>query len=312
MGNSVKLVIPQTWQGWMLLLQHEKVLLIAPRVANYLLLILLASALAEITWRLIPVDERVAPVSSVNGQVNQQRVAISSVSLSTLHLFGEVDKTAPVVQQTVVAPETNLKLTLRGVLASSSPATARAIIGDASNNEKLYSVGDDLPGGARLKEVYNDRVILERAGRLETLRLPKESVAQASPSAQNQRGRPSSSSSRSSVSGSSASREISKKLGEYRETLKTEPQKLMGLVQASPVNKNGQFEGFKIRPGTDRKLFHNMGLRSGDVVKAINGITLDNPMKGFEIMNQLSTADSIALEISRNGQRRSFSFNLNN
>jgi len=72
------------------------------------------------------------------------------------------------------APETRLKLTLRGVFASEDSSGGRAIVGDPQGKEENYAVGDPLPGGAKLSEIYPDRIILERNGRFETLRLPKE------------------------------------------------------------------------------------------------------------------------------------------
>jgi general secretion pathway protein C len=84
----------------------------------------------------------------------------------------------------------------------------------------------------------------------------------------------------------------------------------MGLVRVQPYSKNGKLEGYRIRPGKDRRLLSKFGLRSGDVVKSVNGVPLDNPIKALEIMKQLSTATSVTVDIERNGSPRSFTFSL--
>jgi general secretion pathway protein C len=72
----------------------------------------------------------------------------------------------------------------------------------------------------------------------------------------------------------------------------------------------GKLKGYKIRPGKDRKLLRKFGLKNGDVVRAVNGVSLDNPIKALEIMRDLSTASSVTLDVERRGQMQSFSFQI--
>ncbi|MGI9273700.1 MAG: type II secretion system protein N [Endozoicomonas sp.] len=87
-------------------------------------------------------------------------------------LFGSNEK--PDARNTPTEiPKTRLNLVLRGALASigQSQKNASAII-QGSNQDKLYEVGDTLPGGVSLKEVHADHVVLNRNGQLETLYFP--------------------------------------------------------------------------------------------------------------------------------------------
>ncbi len=99
--------------------------------------------------------------------------------LTNSHLFGEAaEQAAPVVADVVDAPETTLSLTLKGILSQerTTGRAASAIISSNRGEEQTYHVGRSIDNadGATLHSVYADRVLLNRNGRLETLRLPKE------------------------------------------------------------------------------------------------------------------------------------------
>lgn len=91
-------------------------------------------------------------------------------NIAQFKLFG--DALAPVkkeVIQTETLPETTLRLTLTGVLAGKDNIQASALIEGPDRQTRNYRVDEEVPGGAILKQVYADRVVLERSGRLENL-----------------------------------------------------------------------------------------------------------------------------------------------
>ncbi len=281
-----------------------------------LLVIVLAYQLAQLTWSLFPVpavgeDNVPAPVSPV---AEEQRGTAKTINLSQLHLFGTA---APPVSKsrtrvvTEEAPDTRLRLILRGVIAATDTEMARAIIAEPGGEEKYYAVEDKLPGGAVLKEIAPDRVILEtRAGRLETLRLPKEStpgrttrtMARA-PSSQPQQRR---SSSRNRI----VPRISAAELRSYRDKMLTNPQELVGLIRTRPVRKDGQIKGYKLFPGKDRALFNRLGLRPGDVIISVNGMDLSDPANGLALLGQLSSASEVTVELERRGERQTVTLSL--
>jgi general secretion pathway protein C len=113
--------------------------------------------------------ETPATASGVTGM--PPRAAIRAIAGH--HLFGRAEQNRPEVRTSpTVAPETRLKLTLSGVIAAADPQqAARAIIAGPDGQDKSYTIDDRLPGGAVVKEIYPDRVILTRSGKYETLRL---------------------------------------------------------------------------------------------------------------------------------------------
>lgn len=102
---------------------------------------------------------------------------IAPATIASWHLFGQSSATASVNQPSPVsAPDTQLNLKLYGVIASDGQYDAGAIIEDGKGTQKYFSIGDNIQSGIKLKEIYPDRVIIDRSGRLETLRLPEQSI----------------------------------------------------------------------------------------------------------------------------------------
>lgn len=101
------------------------------------------------------------------------RARIFHRDIASMHLFGKAKTSGTASKVPTVAPDTRLKLLLKGVVASKDgKGDPRAIVSDTSGKkQKVYAVGDKLPGGAEIKEIYPDRIILIRAGQYETLRI---------------------------------------------------------------------------------------------------------------------------------------------
>jgi general secretion pathway protein C len=294
-----------------------------PVIAALIGIVLIANSFAVLTWQLVPVPDtssfsravvnkltRVASNQSRNEAADQPVAA----KIGQFHLFGKFEKkTAPPPQmEAAAAPETRLNLKLRGVFSSEDKDIARAIIADAKGEDESYAIGDEVPGGAILNDIFEDRVILERNGQLETLKLPMESVpgetttamGRATPSPRGIPGRA------PAQTIDTATADTSQILRHYRDALINDPQSVMGLVRVQPYNKDGKLEGYRIRPGQDRQLLTKFGLRSGDIVKSVNGVPMDNPIKALEILRDLSTASSVTVDIERNGAPRSFTFQI--
>jgi type II secretory pathway component PulC len=72
--------------------------------------------------------------------------------------------------------ETGLNLKLMGVFATQDSTQGSAVISVSGQKPKLVAVGDSMPGGIKLIEVYPDRIVLEHAGEQSVLRLPKKSL----------------------------------------------------------------------------------------------------------------------------------------
>jgi general secretion pathway protein C len=290
-----------------------------PLLALLLVTALLAQTLAALTWDLIPAPATppALPVASSAQPAarsdRSQQVAMARIS--QWHLFGVAQKALPKPTAKITeAPDTRLNLKLRGVVASSEPTAARAIIADGRGMQESYAIDDTLPGNAVLREIYPDRVILEYRGRLETLRLPKEDAPSALAPAvvKSTLGKSVAMAGYRRPPTQATTAENAALLRQYRDALTNNPQSLMNLVSVTPVNDEAshQLKGYRIHPGKDPKLLGRFGLKNGDVVTGVNGVPLNNPIKALEIVRDLTTASAVTLEVERNGVLESFVFQV--
>ena len=276
-------------------------------VFNILLVIWIASLVATLTWDLLAPSEPPEPEAVVTAPVpvppNPDRQLINQ--LPGWHLMGVVAKgSAPVKTSAPVdAPETKLKLVLRGVYSSDDQDKGHAIIADPRGKEEQYSIGDMLPGNAELSEVHADKVILKRGGRYETLRLPTDNKPGNTASRGNTALRQ-----RTSARSASSPGE---RLRTVRENLRKRPRDLYNLVRATPKKDGeGKTIGYELGPGRDPELFQQVGLQKGDVAIQINDIKLDNPANSARALKSAQSGDTVSVTVLRNGHEEILSLSV--
>ena len=270
---------------------------------NGALLLLIAYNLARLTWLTFPTPpQEDAPPPLLQSTVIPSPQATAGNTLITpqdivnWHLFGEASS-APEISAVENAPQTSLELNLRGVIASRDRKTARAIIGDSSGTENFYALDAQVPGGAVLKEILADRVILLRGGGHETLMLPKDKLEGDG----GEFGAPP----------LPVAAPDEAMLDEYRDALQNHPETLADRIQPMPVHEGGKFVGYRFISPRDPTLLSRLGMQPGDVVTAVNGAQLDNPLKGMQVLRGISAEDEIRVDTLRNGTPRSFILRMN-
>lgn len=272
---------------------------------NLLLVLWLAWQLAQLSWAFISGDTQQAGRADVpvveTVKRNEQRH--NERQIANWHLFGTATQTQPVRQPAPVdAPDTRLRLTLSGIFASEDESEARAIIGDERGKEQSYAIGDSLPGNVKLSAIHSDRVILERNGRYETLRLPRDRKGGGVPAVSHRNARP--------VARNNSAVDRNAALQRYKSEIKKNPSSFMNYVRATPARENGQFIGFRLQAGRQRGVLNELGLQPGDIVTGINGIAIDNPAKGMEAMRALGEGQNVNVTLLRGGEEVSMNFTL--
>ncbi|HHQ4738275.1 GspC family type II secretion system variant ExeC [Aeromonas veronii] len=253
------------------------------QVAFLALLLMLAQQSAALTWRLLTLA---SPQTSqpwqpsavaVSGQSNP-RLELGEVS--RLALFGKaIPKAQAKAAVAANAPRTQLNAQLNGVLASSDPAKSIAIIA-MSGIQNSYGVGDMIDGTqARIRQVYPDRVIIERDGRDETLMLDGEEYGKPLPQTN------------------------TAPLGSLRSELMADPGKITDYLNISPVQVDGRMTGYRLNPGSNPEFFNQSGLQANDLAISINGLDLRDNMQAMQAMQQIAGATEMTVTVERQGEQ---------
>ncbi|MEV3844885.1 GspC family type II secretion system variant ExeC [Aeromonas veronii] len=253
------------------------------QVAFLALLIMLAQQSAALTWRLLTLA---SPQTSqpwqpsavaVNGQ-STPRLELGEVS--RLALFGKaIPKAQAKAAVAANAPRTQLNAQLNGVLASSDPAKSIAIIA-MSGIQNSYGIGDMIDGTqARIRQVYPDRVIIERDGRDETLMLDGEEYGKPLPQTN------------------------AAPLGSLRSELMADPGKITDYLNISPVQVDGRMTGYRLNPGSNPEFFNQSGLQANDLAISINGLDLRDNMQAMQAMQQMAGATEMTVTVERQGEQ---------
>jgi len=69
-------------------------------------------------------------------------------------------------------------------------------------------------------------------------------------------------------------------------------------------------DGFRIFRIRDNSIFNKLGMRNGDVIKAINGVKMDNIERGFELLQQLRFEKHFTIDVDRQEQSVNFVYNV--
>ncbi len=211
------------------------------------------------------------------------------VAITNAHLFGS----APVAAATgsaTNAPRTSMALVLTGTIAANDPKDGLAILGPNASAVRVYAVGDNVPGGARLHAVYEDRVLLDRNGSIESLMLPRQVPGGAAPAA--------------------AAPPPTYAAERVRQLITENPGVIADVIRPQPVFAGGRQKGYRVYPGRNRQAFLRLGLRPGDLVTAINNTPLDDPARGEEIFSTLASASEAHVTVMRNGRQQDLTLNM--
>jgi general secretion pathway protein C len=92
--------------------------------------------------------------------------------------------------------------------------------------------------------------------------------------------------------------------------IRTNISSIIKQVRIDPHIVAGTTDGFVIKRIQRNTLLSQMGLKRGDILHAVNGVTLDSPEKGLQIFQQLREAKSLSLDLKRAGQSLNFQYEI--
>ncbi|MEI6898017.1 MAG: type II secretion system protein GspC [Psychromonas sp.] len=269
-----------------------------PTLVLALVVTLFTYQMALLTWAFVAAPKHTllwAPLAMNN---DKNITEINTTQLQQQHLFGEKSSEAQALVQfnditeITDAPKTRLKLILVGIVAASEAKYSSVII-DSKGIQNSYFIDSKIDGtNAVIAQIYPDRIIIDVKGAKQTLMLDGiDSFAQP----QKNNGR------RGQKSRVPYDRDV-KIVNLDRQELLKNPGKLTDYIRISPVRKDGEVQGYRVKPGKNKTFFQEAGLKSGDLAVELNGIDLTDTQQAFTLMKEFPTMTDISLSVERDGQ----------
>lgn len=290
----------------------------APRWLPWIALVLVALLCVWLAVRLLWSLLTKVDVNTTHPAPVASQPAAPSLDVAHWHLFGNGNHARLQEQILQARRETELKLTLHGTFAQHDPHQGYALIADAHGVEAGYHAGDTLPDGVKLNAVYADHVVLDNHGRAENLSLPRDTLrsipvktaagtaADHAPTAAHDA--PASRTTPIFV----APRMVHGKVDwqATRRQISDNPQALLQQLDPEPVFNGTHMRGVRLGSGAASPLLTRAGLQAGDVITAVNGVPLDSPARGQQLMQQLGNAASVQVTLLRHGQPQTLTVDL--
>lgn len=285
---------------------------ILPGFISLLLVIALGISLAKLMWLVITPQQQFvlkAEDNQVTSLTTKETTNYGKL-IADQHIFGKVvvkktpvkPKVQPKKVVKAVAPKVKLNAKLHGIVAYKSQE-GFALISNNNGKQKVYSKGDPLQEGVTISDILPTKVLVDNNGTVEELLLPKKLNTSKSRTAQKINTRAPNLPNNSSLpTGNTQQVNGKPDLNQFRQEVLANPAKLVDIFRASPAIINGQFIGFRIRSGKNRKLFRQLNFRANDIITEVNGIVLDDSNKGIQVLAELESASDLSIKVKRGNQ----------
>lgn len=207
-------------------------------------------------------------------------------------VFGPLGKPAAPVTSNL-PPPSPLSLTLVGTFVTAGQEPYAIIEDKKKQNQDMFLLGQSIFDQALLKQIYQDRVEIERLGKIEILKLDEFGGSDAS-----------------GPGGVSAQGDdFTVDEAELDKGLENLPL-LLTQARAVPYFKDGRSVGLRLFAIKTGSLYEKIGLKNGDILKAINGNSLADITQALKLFEQLKQERSINLVLERDKQDREFKYTI--
>jgi len=240
-------------------------------------------------------------ISISTSQTNQTPQIIESIA--QYHIFGSAQQ---LIEVPLSQGKTNLALVLNGTMSKLDVRTGTAYISNTQGEQKKFKVGDSVFNLAKLTEIYKDYVILEHGGKKERLLL-SEKVQNSVVAKKTQAKSNAKPSYLKHLNGSEQ-----RNWQELMQQQKFDPGKISAIVGNVNLvtDQAGQIQGLRVSNLAQGDLLTKKGLRSNDIITAINGnkVSASNMLAIKETLQQNPNA---TVTVKRNGKVQNIKISVN-
>ena len=200
-----------------------------------------------------------------------------------------------------LSAEEELGIALLGTVAG-SPEISRAIIKDLETNElSLYKIGDTV-ATAHIESIEKDVVVLLHQGQRKILALgTRESKRQDIDSTQGALSRNAAQAVETNPPAKSQST-VGDKLSDI--------EIMLTKAVIEPYAIDDQVEGLRITGLENIRGAEEIGLKNGDIIRAVNGHRLTSKQKAYQIFKKARSQEAMNIELLRDNETKTLSFSL--
>lgn len=211
------------------------------------------------------------------------------------YLLGRPEEllTQKVIESPELINKSRLNLKLIGLLKH--PLKSVAVI-EVGGKAPVFSVGEEVQKGVELIEVGVNFAVISNRGQHEKLELKE------APNILN--------SSDSEEESADMTEAQSKTLNLIKERVKNSPLSILGYVRYEFINKKGGPAMIKVWPKQEKALFTALGFQPGDLLKVINGHSIDELSSNPALWQALLSETSLSVVIDRQGVEQALSVEM--
>jgi len=265
-------------------------------------------ATASLAWFLSVVVKDTLSRKGIESELEGRLGTILNASISTAQPTPEAARNWNIIADTKVfgtlggpaapaapaaPPPSPLSLTLIGTFVTEGQEPYAIIEDKKKQTQDMFLLEDSIFEQATLKKIYEDRVEIERLGKLEVLRLDEFGGTDA-PSA-------------GGISSNGDDFVVDE--AELDKGLENLPL-LLTQARAVPYFKDGRSIGLRLFAIKSGSLYEKIGLKNGDILKSINGNSLADITQALKLFEQLKQERSINLVLEREKQDREFKYTI--
>ena len=213
--------------------------------------------------------------------------------IANTKVFGTLGVQQASAPAAATPPPSPLSLTLIGTFVTTGQEPYAIIEDKKKQNQDMFIIGDSVFDQATLKKIYQDRVEIERLGKLEILKLDEFGGPDAP------------------AGGGIANQgdDYVVDEAELDKGLENLPL-LLTQARAVPYFKDGRSIGLRLFAIKTGSLYEKIGLKNGDILKSINGNSLADITQALKLFEQLKQERSINLVLEREKQDREFKYTI--
>jgi general secretion pathway protein C len=272
-----------------------------------------ADLTALLTGRLIPEPMPVSRGRSYGGygrkSLNNYNTIFSRNLFNSLgHIPGDDAMTNSTGDPGGTPVKTTLPLNLIGTLIMTDELRSIATIEDKSTSSVYpMRIDDEIQNKIKVVKVEPRRVIFvnKNANRREYIELPEDSKL-ANPVITT--GKPTGGAVGAGVEKVAPTQynvsrvEVDKALADFN--------KVLTEARAVPNFENGVAAGYKIFQIVPGSIYDKLGIQNGDVITGLNGDTINDPGKAFEMLNQLKSSNHLELQVKKDGKVLNYIYDI--